>query len=298
MDRHTQARKISRIIYDHGGKMSPRLMDSALNLWERLMKSGDLSVDTAAADRRRKEREREEAKLSSNGRPSRSFKIGYGNDLSLNYQIGNDGELIVTPDKPGTYTHKDYKAMLEAITRDIQRRDRTMEKSKNTGSRWSRAPMLLKKPTTTTTKRWEQPQPKAKPRAPRMEPEIQVQPKQQQATATRQPWGQSRSLWGNQPAETSAPVQQTQPTPQSSLTRQPWGTLPRTFAGRIPTTGLSGHQLAGMRVAGLDPMTPGLETMTLDQMKALAADQAASSVAGLAEKANLAYVRDPRPRKW
>ncbi|BBA71741.1 hypothetical protein [Geobacter sulfurreducens] len=295
MDRHTQARKVSRIIYQHGTKMSPRLMDSALDLWERLMKSGNITVDTSAADRRREEREREEAKLSTKGKETgRSFKIGYGNSRSLNYQIGNDGELIVTPDKQSTYTPKDYKAMLEAITRDIERRERSMEKSKKTGTRWSRIPMLLKKPTTTTTKRWEQPQPKAK----HQETKMQVQPIPQQATATRQPWGQSRSLWGNQPAETSAPVQQTQPTPQSSLTRQPWGTLPRTFAGRIPTTGLSGHQLAGMRAAGLDPMTPGLETMTLDQMKALAADQAASSVAGLAEKANLAYVRDPRPRKW
>lgn len=261
MDRNTQARKVSRIIYQHGGKMSPRLMDSALDLWERLMKSGDLSVDTTAADRRRKEREREEAKLSSNGRPSRSFKIGYGTGRTLAYQIGNDGELIVTPDKPGTYTHKDYEAMLEAITRDIERRERAMEKSKKTGSRWSRAPMLLHKPRTIASRQWEQPKtpkvPKAKAEPPRV--------------------------------ETKAPA------PPQPVTQPPQA--PLDSRGKYDLSRMNGHQLAGMR-AGLDPMTPGLETMTLDQMKALAADQAKTAVAGIAERSGLAYVRDNRPRRF
>lgn len=258
MDRHTQARKISRIIYDHGGKMSPRLMDSALNLWERLMKSGDFSVDTAAADRRREQREREEAKLSSNGKPSRSFKIGYGNDLSLSYQIGNDGELIVTPDKPGTYTHKDYKAMLEAITRDIERRERTMEKSKKTGSRWSRAPMLLQKPRTIASRQWEQPKaPKAKAEPPRVE------------------------------TNAAAPPQPVTQPPQAPLDSR----------GRYDLSRLNGHQIAALK-NGLDPMAPGIETMDVQQMRELAGEQVRASVTGHAEKSRLAYIRDPRPRKW
>ncbi len=276
MDRHTQARKISQIIYQHGAKMSPRLMDRALGLWDRLMKSGDLSIDTTEKDRRWKERERREANLEDRREErGRTYKVRYGDGRTLAYQMIGNGKLIITPDKPGNYAPKDYKAMLEAITRDIQRRG-TMEKSKSTGSRWSRAPMLLKKPTTTTKKRLEQPQ-----------------PKQQQATAPRQPWGTTRRLWGATPTtEAATTAQQVQPQPAAAAPQAPLGSR-----GRYDLSKLSEFQRAGM-MAGLDPMTPGLEKMSFDQMRTLASEQAKTSVAGIAERSGLAYVRDNRPRRF
>lgn len=259
-------RKVISAISRHAGAMSREQIDQALATWDRavkhdLMKSGDLTIDTTAADKRREEREREEEKLSTKGNDketSRSFKIGYGNGRSLKYQIGNDGELIVTPDKPGIYTPKDYKAMLEAITRDIERRDRAMEKSKKTGTRWSRAPMLLQKPRSIASRQWTQPKPpQAKAEPPRVETKMQEQPQ-----AVIQP-------------------------PQAPLDSR----------GRYDLSKLNGHQLAALK-NGLDPMTPGLERMSAQDMRSLASEQTAASVSGLAEKASLAYVRDPRQRKW
>ncbi|QSV44999.1 hypothetical protein [Geobacter benzoatilyticus] len=266
MDTRIIRRKVISAISRHAGAMSREQIDKALETWDRavkhdLMKSGGLTIDTTAADKRREEREREEAKLSTRGNDKetgRSFKIGYGNGRSLKYQIGNDGELIVTPDKPGIYTPNDYKAMLKAITRDIERRNRAMEKSKKTGTRWSRAPMLLQKPRTIASRQWEQPKPpKAKAEPPRVETKMQEQPQ--------------------------------------SVTQPPQA--PLDSRGRYDLSRLNGHQIAAMR-NGLDPMTPGVESMTAQQMKALAAEQAAASVAGLAERAGLAYVRDPRQRRW
>jgi len=224
-----------------------------------LAKSGSLTVDTAKGDRRRGQREREEAKLSTKGKETdRLFKIGYGTGRSLAYQIGSDGELIVTPDKQGAYTSKDYKAMLEAITRDIERREQTMEKSKKTGTRWNRAPVLLQKPRTIASRQWEQPKPpKAKAQPPRM--------------------------------ETKAPA------PPQTVTQSPQA--PLDSRGRYDLSRLNGHQIAALK-NGLDPMTPGLENMSAQDMSNLAAEQTAASVAGVAERAGLAYVRDPRPRRF
>lgn len=294
MDRHTQARKVSRIIYQHGTKMSPRLMDSALDLWERLMKSGNITVDTSAADRRREERERNEANLGDRREErGRTYKVRYGDGRTLAYQTIGNGKLIVTPDEPGADAPKDYKAMLEAITRDIERRERSMEKSKKTGTRWSRAPMLLKKPTTTTTKRWEQPQPKAKHQTPLVETKVQVQPIPQQATATRQPWGTTRRLWETTPtAEAATTTQQVQPQPFTVAPQAPLDSR-----GNYDLSRLNGFQIAGMK-AGLDPMAPGLEGMSFDQMQAQASEQAKTAVAGIAERSGLAYVRDNRPRRF
>jgi len=220
-----------------------------------LAKSGSLTVDTAKEDRRREQREREEAKLSTKGKETgRLFKIGYGDGRSLAYQIGSDGELIVTPDKQGTYTPKDYKAMLEAITRDIERRERTMEKSKKTVTR---APMLLQKPRTISSRQWEQPKPpKAKAEPPRV--------------------------------ETKAPAQ-----PQSipQVSQQP------STSRKYDLSKLNGHQLAALK-NGLDPMSPGLERMSAQDMRSLASKQAIESVKDHQEQARLAYTRDPRPFKW
>ncbi|BET57904.1 hypothetical protein [Geobacter sp. 60473] len=266
MGTHEIRRRVISAISRHAGAMSREQIDKALETWDRavkhdLMKSGGLTIDTTAADKRRKEREREEAKLSTRGNDKetgRSFKIGYGNGRSLAYQIGNDGELIVTPDKPGIYTPKDYKAMLEAITRDIEKRGDIMEKSKKTGTRWSRAPMLIQKPRTIASRQWTQPKPpQAKAEPPRVETKMQEQPQ---------------------------PV--TQP-PQAPIDSR----------GRYDLSKLNGHQLAALK-NGLDPMTPGVENMSAQDMKTLAAQQTAASVAGLAERAGLAYVRDPRPFKW
>lgn len=266
MGTHEIRRRVISAISRHAGAMSREQIDKALETWDRavkhdLMKSGGLTIDTTAADKRRKEREREEAKLSTRGNDKetgRSFKIGYGNGRSLAYQIGNDGELIVTPDKPGIYTPNDYKAMLQAIIRDIERRERTMEKSKKTGTRWSRAPMLIQKPRTIASRQWTQPKPpQAKAEPPRVETKMQEQPQ---------------------------PV--TQP-PQAPVDSR----------GRYDLSKLNGYQIAAMR-NGLDPMTPGVEKMSLDQMKALVTQLQVESIKDLQEKARLAYIRDPRPFKW
>lgn len=300
MGTHEIRRRVISAISQHAGAMSPGQLDRALSVWDRavkqdLTKSGDLTIDTTEQDCRREEREREEANLGNQREErGRAYKVRYGDGRTLAYQIGSDGALIITPDKPGDYTPKDYKAMLEAITRGIQRRERTMEKSKSTGSRWSRAPMLLKKPTTPpTTKRWEQPQPKAKAQAPRVETKMQVQPKQQQAAVTRQPWGTTQRLWGTTPTtEAATTTQQVQPQPVSAAPQAPLDSR-----GHYDLSRLNGFQIAGMK-AGLDPMTPGLEGMSFDQMQAQALEQAKTAVAGIAERSGLAYVRDNRPRRF
>lgn len=314
MDTCNIRRKVISAISRHAGVMSREQIDQALETWNRavkhdLMKSGNLSIDTTAADKRREQREAKERRigrgpadrgsfmdrLKSNRQPPRGDKGKDDRPLSLtfwkvkhpdgsiwDYKLSPSGALSSREEgqyKIPVYTLEEWQKLHQNILKKSKKemliRGRALiaigfspkEAAKMAATSYRKETTLMKT--------------KSKP-----EP--------------RQPWGQSRSLWGNQSAETSAPVQQTQPTPQSAPTRKPWGTLPRTFAGRIPTAGLTGHQSAALRCGvDIDKVAAStLASMDHSQMKALASEQTAASVSGLAEKASLAYVRDPRQRKW
>lgn len=314
MDTCNIRRRIISAISRHAGAMSREQIDKALETWDRavkhdLMKSGGLTIDTTAADKRREEREMKERRigkgpaghgsfmdrLKSKRRPPRGDKGKDDRPLSPNlwkvkhpdgsiwdYKLSPSGALSSREEgqyKIPVYTLEEWQKLHQNILKKSKRemliRGRALMAIGFSPKEAANMAATSYRKETTLMKTKSKPEP-------------------------RQPWGQSRSLWGNQPAETSAPVQQTQPTPQSTPIRQPWGTLPRTFAGRIPTSGLTGHQAAALRCGvDIDKVSAStLASMDHSQMKALAAEQTAASVAGIAERATLAYVRDGRKRRW
>lgn len=307
-------RKVISAISRHAGAMSREQIDQALGTWDRavkhdLMKSGDLTIDTTAADKRREEREAKERRIGRGPADNMSFmdrlkskhrlprgdkgkddrplsptfwKVKHPDGSIWDYKLSPSGALSSREEgqyKIPVYTLEEWQKLHQNI----------LKKSKKEMLIRGRALMAI----------GFSPKEAAKMAATSYRKETTLM-KTKSKPEPRQPWGQSRSLWGNQSAETSAPVQQTQPIPQSTPTRQPWGTLPRTFAGRIPTAGLTGHQSAALRCGvDIDKVAAStLASMDHSQMKALASEQTAASVSGLAEKASLAYVRDPRQRKW
>lgn len=269
MDRHTQARKVSGIIYQHGAKMSPRLMDRTLDLWERLMKSGDLSIDTTEKDRRREEREREEAKQGKRrDTAGRAQKIKYNGDKALVYAIAKGGAIVVVPRDDSNLTRADYRAMLTAVLGDMKGEKQKMEKSTR------KVPMLLKRKGTSPPKSvTHRQQPVQQP--PRMAAKAPEQP---------QPLGQ---------------VSQLQPVPPARE-RNPLIDRFSLIPGKMDLPSMTPHQVAAAK-CGVDiNKVPAatLACMDLDQMKSLAAQQVAESVNDLQERARIAYIRDPRPQRF
>lgn len=100
-------------------------------------------------------------------------------------------------------------------------------------------------------------------------------------------WGSTPRVWGKEavmvndtPAPTTKPAFQA-PTPR------PWG-APAIEYGKADLSELAGHQRAALR-AGLDPRTPGLESMTFQEMQAKAAKQTAASVEDIARRAGVCH---------
>jgi len=113
-----------------------------------------------------------------------------------------------------------------------------------------------------------------------------VAPKSTQTPPARQPakhlrWGAMPGVWGNDRlmVEDSAPAM-----PQASQPVKPY--VPTKLVR--DTTPYSGYQMAAIKV-GLDPSTPGLESMSFDQMKNAAANIQTAAARKQAEAQGIYY---------
>ena len=82
-------------------------------------------------------------------------------------------------------------------------------------------------------------------------------------------WGTMPSIWGTPrvPEQSIQKAVAPMPTPTKEI---PWGfPVPLGYRRGIDISGMTGAQLVAMK-AGLDPDTPGIEKMSLDEMKVLA----------------------------
>lgn len=97
-------------------------------------------------------------------------------------------------------------------------------------------------------------------------------------------WGQTPRFIGEKVGNT------TPPEPQRTTPAAPTPTAAQQLRGSRSNSPLNGHQLAAQR-CGLDPHTPGVESMTVDQMKQAAHEVNIKATAPLAFKAGLQYRR-------
>lgn len=98
-------------------------------------------------------------------------------------------------------------------------------------------------------------------------------------------WGQTPRFIGEKVGNTTS-----SPEPQRTAPVTPAPTAAQTLRGSRSNSPLNGHQLAAQR-CGLDPHTPGVESMTVDQMKQAAHEVNVKATAPLAFKAGLQYRR-------
>ncbi len=99
-------------------------------------------------------------------------------------------------------------------------------------------------------------------------------------------WGQTPRFLGEKVGNTTPSTE-----PQRTTPVTPAPTAAQQFReSRINISQLNGHQLAAQR-CGLDPHTPGVESMTVDQMKQAAHEVNVRATAPLAFKAGLQYRR-------
>lgn len=98
-------------------------------------------------------------------------------------------------------------------------------------------------------------------------------------------WGQTPRFIGEKVGNTTL-----SPEPQRTAPVTPAPTAAQTLRGSRSNSPLNGHQLAAQR-CGLDPHTPGVESMTVDQMKQAAHEVNVKATAPLAFKAGLQYRR-------
>lgn len=98
-------------------------------------------------------------------------------------------------------------------------------------------------------------------------------------------WGQTPRFIGEKVGNTTS-----SPEPQQTAPAAPAPTAAQQLRGSRSNTPLNGHQLAAQR-CGLDPHTPGVESMTVDQMKQAAHEVNVKATAPLALKAGLQYRR-------
>jgi hypothetical protein len=97
--------------------------------------------------------------------------------------------------------------------------------------------------------------------------------------------------WGQMPRYIGEKVGNTiPPEPQRTTPVTPAPTAAQQLRGSRSNSPLNGHQLAAQR-CGLDPHTPGVEKMSVDQMKQAAHEVNVKATAPLAFKAGLQYRR-------
>lgn len=169
------------------------------------------------------------------------FNIKHDDGSVWSYEVKPNGQLVVRPpsqfDTP-TYTMEQWQAMHEGINSHINERSKdTAEKGEN-----------------------KQPAQKAD--------DKKESPKMEKSEKTLSRWGRNRTFADI--TQDVAGVELSQP--QSMPVPQTFGKTLLQQAMTAPAPAMNGHQQAAAR-CGLDINTPGLENMTLDDMKKLAAQQ-------------------------